>query len=160
MSAVCGTRCSLLVSLPGHGLFSGPATIHAWHLKMKWHYTPQHGWVKAGSHQYICLKDALAGKRNTRHTTAKKTIKNFSNKRQVHKNGRRCHSSSGFSLSQFVLFLRVIPDRLMMIRSDLCVEHRLLSDSLCKQKSHWIITINDKMNVQKCYYLLTHYSKI
>ncbi len=30
---------------------------------------------------------------------------------------RRCHSSSGFSLSQFVLFLHVIPDRLMMIRS-------------------------------------------
>ncbi len=25
---------------------------------------------------------------------------------------RRCHSSSGFSLSQFVLFLHVIPDRL------------------------------------------------
>ncbi len=24
----------------------------------------------------------------------------------------RCHSSSGFSLSQFVLFLHVIPDRL------------------------------------------------
>ncbi len=43
---------------------------------------------------------------------------------------RRCHSSSGFSLSQFVLFLHVIPDRLMMmIRSDLCV----LSDSLCKR---------------------------
>ncbi len=30
------------------------------------------------------------------------------------------HSSSGFSLSQFVLFLHVIPDRLMMIRSHLC----------------------------------------
>ncbi len=28
------------------------------------------------------------------------------------------HSSSGFSLSQFVLFLHVIPDRQMMIRSD------------------------------------------
>ncbi len=41
---------------------------------------------------------------------------------------RRCHSSSGFSLSQFVLFLHVTPDRLMMIRSDLCVEHWLLSD--------------------------------
>ncbi len=26
----------------------------------------------------------------------------------------------------------------------------LLSDSLCKKKSHWIITINDKMNVWKC----------
>ncbi len=41
---------------------------------------------------------------------------------------RRYHSSSGLSLSQFVLFLHVIPDRLMMIRSDLCVEHWLLSD--------------------------------
>ncbi len=60
------------------------------------------------------------------------------------------HSSSGFSLSQFVLFLHVIPDRLMMIRSDLCVEHWLLSGSLCKQKSHCIITINGKMNVWKC----------
>ncbi len=48
------------------------------------------------------------------------------------------------------LFLHVIPDRLMMIRSDLCVEHWLLSDSLCKQKSHWIITINGKINVWKC----------
>ncbi len=38
----------------------------------------------------------------------------------------------------------------MMVRSDLCVEHWLLSDSLCKQKSHWIITINGKMNVWKC----------
>ncbi len=25
-----------------------------------------------------------------------------------------------------------------------------MSDSLCKQKSHWIITINGKMNVWKC----------
>ncbi len=32
----------------------------------------------------------------------------------------------------------------MMIRSDLCVEHWLLSDI------HWIITINGKMNVWKC----------
>uniref|UniRef100_A0A672LJ56 Serine/threonine-protein kinase ATR n=1 Tax=Sinocyclocheilus grahami TaxID=75366 RepID=A0A672LJ56_SINGR len=30
----------------------------------------------------------------------------------------------------------------MIVRSDLCVEHCLLSDSLCMQKSHWIITIN------------------
>ncbi len=41
---------------------------------------------------------------------------------------------------QFVLFLHVIPDRLMMMRSDLCVEHWLLSDSFfiffCKPKSH------------------------
>ncbi len=62
----------------------------------------------------------------------------------------RCHSSSGFSLTQFVRFLHVTPDRLMMIRSDLCVEHWLLLESLCKQKSHWIITINGKMNVWKC----------
>ncbi len=37
----------------------------------------------------------------------------------------------------------------MMMRSDLCVEQWLLSDS-CKQKSHWIITINGKINVWKC----------
>ncbi len=46
------------------------------------------------------------------------------------------HGSSGLSLSQFVLFLHVIPDRLMIIRS------------LCGAiKPHWIITINGKMNV-------------
>ncbi len=38
------------------------------------------------------------------------------------------HSSSGLSQSQFVLFLHVIPDRLMMMRSDLCVEHWMLTD--------------------------------
>ncbi len=37
---------------------------------------------------------------------------------------RRCHSSSGFSLSQF---LHIVPDRLMMIRSDLCVEQTQIS---------------------------------
>ncbi len=37
-----------------------------------------------------------------------------------------------------------------MVRSDLCMEHWLLSDSLCKQKSYWIITINGKNNVWKC----------
>ncbi len=65
---------------------------------------------------------------------------------------RLCHSSSGFSLSQFVPFIYVIPDRLDddQIRSDLCVDHWQLSDSLCKQKSHWIIIINGKMNVWKC----------
>ncbi len=47
------------------------------------------------------------------------------------------HSSSGFSLSQFVLFLHVIPDRLD-------------DDQIRSQKSHWIITINGKMNVWKC----------
>ncbi len=49
-----------------------------------------------------------------------------------------------------VLFLHVIPDRLMMIRSDLCVGHWLLSDSLCKQQSHWMITINGDGNVCTC----------
>ncbi len=34
--------------------------------------------------------------------------------------------------------------------SDLCVEHWLLSDSLCKLQSHWIIAINSEMNVWKC----------
>ncbi len=58
---------------------------------------------------------------------------------------RRLHSSSGFSPYQFVLFLHNTPDRLMMIRSHLCVEHWLFSD-----KNHWIITINDKNNVFKC----------
>ncbi len=38
----------------------------------------------------------------------------------------------------------------VMVRSDLYEEHWLLSDSLWKQKSHWIITINGKMNVWKC----------
>ncbi len=37
-----------------------------------------------------------------------------------------------------------------MMRSDLCVEHWLLLDSLCKHKSHRIITINGKINVWKC----------
>ncbi len=36
------------------------------------------------------------------------------------------------------------------MRLDLCLEHWLLSDSLCKQKSHWIFTINGKVNVLKC----------
>ncbi len=31
---------------------------------------------------------------------------------QLEASWRHCHSSSGFSLSQFVLFLHVIPDRL------------------------------------------------
>ncbi len=56
---------------------------------------------------------------------------------------RHFHSSSGFSLSQFVLFLHVIPDRLDddVIRS-LCGALGVIS--------HWIITINGKMNVWKC----------
>ncbi len=36
-------------------------------------------------------------------------------------------------------------DGLMMIRSDLCLEHWLSSD-----KYYWIIAINGKMNVWKC----------
>ncbi len=38
----------------------------------------------------------------------------------------------------------------MMGRSHLCVLHTGLSDYLCKQKSHRIITINGKRNVWKC----------
>ncbi len=38
-------------------------------------------------------------------------------------------------------------DWMMMMRSDLFVEHWLLSNSPCKPKFHWIITINDEMNV-------------
>ncbi len=38
----------------------------------------------------------------------------------------------------------------MMVRLDLCVKLLLLSDSLCKQKSHWTITIKGKKNVWKC----------
>ncbi len=59
---------------------------------------------------------------------------------------RRWHSSSGFSMSQFVLFLHVIPDRLDddQIRS-LCG-----ALAVVRQKSHWIITINGQINVWKC----------
>ncbi len=49
-------------------------------------------------------------------------------------------------LSLFCFFMLFQTDWMMM-RSDLCVEHCLLSDSLCKHKSHWIITINGKRNV-------------
>ncbi len=45
-------------------------------------------------------------------------------------------------LSLFCFFMSFQTDW-MMIRSDLCVEHWLFSDS------HWIITINGKMNVRK-----------
>ncbi len=64
---------------------------------------------------------------------------------------RYCYSSSGFSLSQFFLFLHIIPDGLDdgEIRS-LCEVYWLLSDYFCIQKSHWIITINGKRNVWKC----------
>ncbi len=62
---------------------------------------------------------------------------------------RHCHSSSGFSLSLFCFFMSFQKDW-MMIRSDLCVEHWLMSDFLCIQKYHWIITINGKRNVWKC----------
>ncbi len=58
---------------------------------------------------------------------------------------RRCHCSSGLSLSQFVLSLHVIPDRLNhdQIRS-LCGALAVFRQNL------WIITINGKMNVWKC----------
>ncbi len=51
--------------------------------------------------------------------------------------------SSLFSLSQF---LHVIPDRLMIIRSDLCVDHKNIT-GLLQLMAKW-------------YFLLTHYSKI
>ncbi len=57
-------------------------------------------------------------------------------------------SSSGVSLYRFVLFLHVIPDRPDdddEIRSLCGSDLWLLSDSLCKQKYHWIITVNGKM---------------
>ncbi len=44
---------------------------------------------------------------------------------------RRCHISSGFSLSQFVLFLHAF----------------YILHSLCIQKSHWIITINESLKM-------------
>ncbi len=44
-------------------------------------------------------------------------------------------------ISLFCFFMSFQTDW-MMIRSHLCVEHWLFSDTLCKQKSHWIITIN------------------
>ncbi len=46
------------------------------------------------------------------------------------------------------LFCFFMPSFFMM-RSDLCVEHSLLWDSSYKHKSHWIITVNGKMNVWK-----------
>ncbi len=52
-------------------------------------------------------------------------------------------------LSFFCFFMSFQRDWMMM-RSDFCVEQCLMSDSLCNQKSHWIITINAKMNVWKC----------
>ncbi len=58
---------------------------------------------------------------------------------------RRCHSSSGFSLSQFVLFLHVIPDRLDDEFISLCG-----ALAAVRQKPHWIIRINDKLKVWKC----------
>ncbi len=63
---------------------------------------------------------------------------------------RRCHSSSGFSLSQFALFLHVIPDRLDddEIRS-MCGALAVVR-LLYIQKSHWIITIYSKRTVYIC----------
>ncbi len=53
-------------------------------------------------------------------------------------------------LSLFCAFQRDWMMMMMMMRSDLFVENWLLSDTLCKQQSHWIITINGQMNVCKC----------
>ncbi len=59
---------------------------------------------------------------------------------------RRCHISSGFSPSQFVLFLHVLLDRLDDDQfTSLCG-----ALAVVRQKSHWIITINGKINVCKC----------
>ncbi len=66
-------------------------------------------------------------------------------------------SSCSLSLNIFHVFLSVSWDKPLKCivifistkRSDTCVEHWLLSDSLYKQKSHWIITNNGKM-VWKC----------
>ncbi len=51
---------------------------------------------------------------------------------------RCCHSSSGFSRSQFALFLHLIPDRL----DDDDVRSLCGTLAVIRQKSHWIITIN------------------
>ncbi len=53
-------------------------------------------------------------------------------------------------LSLFCFFMSFQTDWMMIMRSDLRVEHWLLSESVCKQKSHWITTINGKINVWKC----------
>ncbi len=63
---------------------------------------------------------------------------------------RRCHSSSGFSLSQFVLFLHVIPDRLDYDQIRYLCGALAVFRLFVQKKSHWIITINGKMNVWKC----------
>ncbi len=49
---------------------------------------------------------------------------------------RRCHSSSGFSLSQFVLFLHVIPDRLDGDESRSLCGALVVVRLFGKQKSH------------------------
>ncbi len=79
--------------------------------------------------------------------------------RSLEASWRRCHNSSRFHLSQFVLFLHVIPDRLNEdeIRS-LC-DGWLSSDSLCKQKFNWIITIKGKIIVWIKSFILTSESQ-
>ncbi len=61
---------------------------------------------------------------------------------------RRCHCSSGFSPSRFVLFLYVIPDRLDAeeIRS-MC--GALAVDSLCKQGTYYIRIYFIKTNLNQ-----------
>ncbi len=70
--------------------------------------------------------------------------------RSLEASWRRCHSSSVFSLSQFFLFLHVIPDRLDndQIRS-LCGALAAIR-RLVQTKISLFITINGKMNVWKC----------
>ncbi len=59
---------------------------------------------------------------------------------------RRLQSSSGFSLSQFVLFLHVSPDRL----DDDQIRSFCGALAVVRQKYNWVITIHGKMNVWKC----------
>ncbi len=76
-------------------------------------------------------------------TQVPKTFNRFAG-RFLEASWRCCHSSSGFSLSQF---LHVTPDRL-----DDDDEIRSMCEALAvvRQKSHWTITMNGKMNVWKC----------
>ena len=62
---------------------------------------------------------------------------------------RYCQSSPGFSLSQFVLFLHVIPDRLDDDKIRFLCEALAVVRLFVQTKSHWIIKINGKMNVWK-----------
>ncbi len=59
-------------------------------------------------------------------------------------NAKDCHKDGWFNLV-----------KLKEIRS---LEHWLLADSLWKQKSNWILTINSKMNVWKCKLIFPTYT--